>query len=74
MKLFIDDKNIALEGTVSSFFYLGPSFILFEKSGNFYSIFKTFFSKFHKTKTKTYIENLRQGSLHPDLKYMLLKF
>ena len=73
--MFIDDKNIALEGTVSHFSDLGPSFYLCEKTGNFYSIFKTiFFSKYHKTKTKTYIKNRRHGSLHPDLKYMLLKF
>ena len=26
MKFFIDDKNIALEGTVSHFLDLGPSF------------------------------------------------
>ena len=37
MKVFIDDKIIALEGTVSHLFDLGPSFFfLFEKTGNFY--------------------------------------
>ena len=52
------------------FFHLGSSFILFEKTGNFYYIFKTFFSKFSKTNTRTYRKNLRNSFLHWDLKLL----
>ena len=48
MKLFRNSENIALEGTMSQIIYLGPSYNLFEKTGNFYCIFSTFFFKFYK--------------------------
>ena len=38
------------------------------------SFFHTYFSKFHKTKTRTYIKNLRHGSLHLSVIYENLKF
>ena len=54
MKSFSDDSNIALEGTMSQFFFQVLGFILLKKTGNFFNIFSTFFSQDHKTKTKTY--------------------
>ena len=33
-----------------------------------------FFSRFHKTKTRTFKKNLRHSSLHPDLNSMFVKF
>ena len=61
--------NIQLEGTV--IFYLGLSFdFMKKKTGRFSLFFLTKFSTFHKTKTKTYIKNLRHGSLHMNVIYM----
>ena len=45
--------NVCLEGNVSQFFYLGPSFYFMMKTGNFWLIFETYFSRFHKMKTRT---------------------
>ena len=46
--------NIPLERSVSQIFYLGPGFyVMIKKTGNFWSFFKTLFSRFHKIKTRT---------------------
>ena len=43
--------------------------------GNFFSVFlRRFFSRFHKTKTRTFKKNLRHGFLHPDLNSMPGRF
>ena len=52
-------KTLLWRGPCLRFFIKALVFILSEKTGNFYYIFKTFFSKFHKTKTRTYKKNLR---------------
>ena len=53
MKFCIVGHKVLLEGTVSQIFHLGLSFYFMLKTGNFWSFFKTFFSRLHKTKTKT---------------------
>ena len=45
--------KVLLEGTVSQIFHLGLSFYFMSKTGNFLTFLKTFFSKFHKMKTRT---------------------
>ena len=50
LKFCIDNDNILLEGGVSQVFDLGLRFILCQKTGNFWSFFKTFFSRVHKIK------------------------
>ena len=42
--------NILSEGSVSHFFHLKPSLILYKKTGNFLSILNTFFLDFIKLK------------------------
>ena len=42
---------------------IAPGFICMSKNGKFFFIFHNYFSRFHKIKTRTYIENLRYGSL-----------
>ena len=59
---------------MSQIFYLGSSFYFMTKKGNFWCFFETFFSKFHKTKTRAYTKNLRHGSLDRYLNFMPLKF
>ena len=54
MKSFRDNENIVRERTISQMLNVGPNFYFFEKKGNVYSILKTFFPKFSKTKYKTY--------------------
>ena len=51
-------------------------FILFEKTGNSWCIFSTFFSRFHKTKTRTFKkESERQfPPSRPRLNSMFVKF
>ena len=44
-----------MERAVSQIFYLGHTFYLIEnKTGKFYYFLKIFYSKFHKTKTRTH--------------------
>ena len=38
-------------------------FFLCQKTGRFLSFFHNYFSRFHKIKCRTYIKNLRHGSL-----------
>ena len=52
MKFCTVSHRILLEGSVSQIFYLGLSFYFMPKKGNFLTFFKTFFSRFHKMKTK----------------------
>ena len=51
----------------------GLLLILCKKMGRFSYFFQTKFSTFDKTKTKTYIKNLRHSSLHMNVVYMCLK-
>ena len=63
MKSSGDVNNISVEGTVPQISDASPSFC-----------FSGFFKHFYKTKTKTYRNNLRHGSLHLDLNFMSIKF
>ena len=45
--------EILLEGSVSQIFDLGLSFHFMSKTGNFWSFFKTCFSRLHKIKSRT---------------------
>ena len=49
---FVMVVHIPLEGTMSHILDLGLSFYV-KKTGNFWSLFKTLFSRFHKKETKT---------------------
>ena len=42
--------------------------------GRFSYFFHNYFSRFHKIKTKAYIQNLRHGSLHTSVFYEYVKF
>ena len=48
---------------------IGLSFIFISKNGKIFVIFYSFFSTFHKIKTRTYINNLRHGSLQVGVFY-----
>ena len=46
---------------------------LCQKTGRFSLFFHDYFSRIHKIKTRTYINNLRQGSLHINVFYKYVK-
>ena len=69
MKLILTKRNMPvgntlMEGTVSQIFHLGLCFHFMLKNGKIWVIFSNFISTFHKTKIRTYIKNLRHGSLY----------
>ena len=74
LKLYKLADNIHIEGTVSQIFYLGPCYNFMSKNGKILVILKNKFSTFDKTKTRTYIKNLRHGSLHMTPIYVCFKF
>ena len=55
---------------MSQNFNIGPSFVFIR----FLPFFHYYFSRFHKIKTRTYIKNLRHGSLQINVFYMYVKF
>ena len=61
LRLHMPVENNHIEGTLSQYFDLGLSSYLCEKTGRFVSFFHTYFSTFHKTKTRTNINNLRHS-------------
>ena len=46
---------------------------LSKKTGRFSLFFHDYFSRFHKIKTRTYIQNLRHYSLHANVLYRHVK-
>ena len=52
LKLLVCAIKIALEGCVSNFLNLGPSFYFMSKTGNFCPFFETCFSRTHKIKPR----------------------
>ena len=53
---------------------IGPSFDFMSKNGKILIFFHDYFSRFHKIKTRTYIKNLRHGSLHMNVFYKYVQF
>ena len=49
-------------------------FFLCQKTGRFLLIFHNYFSRFHKIKSRTYIKNLRHGSLQMNVLCRYMKF
>ena len=66
------DHKGPFEGSV--LFYLGLSFYLIQKKGNFLYFFSLSISTFDKIKTKTYINILRHTSLKLHLMNTCAKF
>ena len=55
-------------------FLLVLVFILCEKTGNFLVIILNIFSTFYKKRMRTFMKNLRHGSLHSNVLSMYQKF
>ena len=58
---------------MSQILYIGPSFIFMSKNGKIFIICNDYFSRYHKIKTRTYIKNLRHGSLQMNVFYGYVK-
>ena len=67
LKVYQHVYNINLEGTVSQNLKIGLSLLFMSKNGKNFIIFHNYFSRFHKNKFKTYIKNLRHGSLQTNV-------
>ena len=76
LKFSVHVPDIHVEGTVSQIFVLGLSFYFMSKNGQLCDyLFEHFFLKFiFKKRTRTYIKNLRQSSLHSDVFNTSVKF
>ena len=75
LKIYQHVHNVHLEGTVSQNFKIGFSFSFMSKNGK---IFKkkihNYISRFHRIKSRTYIKNLRYGSLQMNVLCRYVKF
>ena len=75
LKVYQHVYNIHLKGTMSQNFKIGPSFLFMSKNGKIFLLFfHNYFSRFHKIKSRTYIKNLRHGSLQMNVLCGYVKF
>ena len=59
---------------MSQIFKICLSFLFMSKNGKILIIFHNYFSRFHKIKSRTYIKNLRHGSLQMNVLCRYMKF
>ena len=74
LKVFRVFKNITLEGTISLIFYIGPSFHFIQKNAEPLLHFSNYFSKGHKTNTRTYRQDQGHFFVYPYHNSMSVKF
>ena len=72
LRVYQPGFNIHSKGTLSQNFKIGPSFLLMSKK--FLLFLHSYFSRFHKIKSRTYIENLRHSSLQMNVLSGYVKF